>query len=141
MFRVRLPQITVHFWRFFNYSGLNIGLLLGFCLIITSVVAQNPLTPIGSWREHLSYQQAIQVVKGNKIYCASQNAIFSVDATDGITRYSKITGLNDIGVKAFEYDATTQQLVIGYNNANLDVVKDGLVKNIGDIKRSGIAGN
>ena len=129
MFRVRLPQITVHFWRFFNYSGLNIGLLLGFCLIITSVVAQN------------SYQQAIQVVKGNKIYCASQNAIFSVDATDGITRYSKITGLNDIGVKAFEYDATTQQLVIGYNNANLDVVKDGLVKNIGDIKRSGIAGN
>ncbi|MCX6297934.1 MAG: hypothetical protein NTY72_02410 [Bacteroidetes bacterium] len=112
-----------------------------FCIILTSVVAQNPLKPIGNWREHLSYQQAIQVVKGNKLYCASQNAVFSVDATDGITRYSKITGLNDIGVKAFEYDATTQQLVIGYNNANLDVLKDGLVKNIGDIKRSGIAGN
>ncbi len=141
MFRNSLLQFTKHFWQFLNYLSLKLGLLFCFCIIITSVVAQNPLNPIGNWREHLSYQQAIQVVKGNKLYCASQNAVFSVDATDGITRYSKITGLNDIGVKAFEYDATTQQLVIGYNNANLDVLKDGLVKNIGDIKRSGIAGN
>ncbi len=141
MFRNSLLQFTKHFWQFLNYLGLKLGLLFCFCIILTSVVAQNPLKPIGNWREHLSYQQAIQVVKGNKLYCASQNAVFSVDATDGITRYSKITGLNDIGVKAFEYDATTQQLVIGYNNANLDVLKDGLVKNIGDIKRSGIAGN
>ncbi len=141
MFRNSLLQFTKHFWQFLNYLSLKLGLLFCFCIILTSVVAQNPLKPIGNWREHLSYQQAIQVVKGNKLYCASQNAVFSVDATDGITRYSKITGLNDIGVKAFEYDATTQQLVIGYNNANLDVLKDGLVKNIGDIKRSGIAGN
>ena len=127
--------------QFLYNLGLNLGLLLGFCIIITSGFAQNPLTPIGNWREHLSYQQAIQVVKGNKLYCASQNAIFSVDASEGITRFSKITGLNDIGVKYIDWDATTQQLVIGYNNTNVDVIKNGIVKNIGDIKRSSIAGN
>jgi hypothetical protein len=141
MFRNSLLQFTKHFWQFFNYLCLKLGILFCFCIITPCVVAQNPLTPIGNWREHLSYQQAIQVVKGNKLYCASQNAIFSVDATDGITRYSKITGLNDIGIKSIDYDATTQQLVIGYNNSNVDVLKNGVVKNIGDIKRSGIVGN
>jgi len=141
MYCNRLLQFTKHFCQFLNYLGINIGLLFCFCIIISGVVAQNPLTPIGNWREHLSYQQTFQVVKGNKLYCASLNAIFSIDATEGITRYSKITGLNDIGIKSIEYDATTQQLVIGYNNANVDVLKDGIVKNIGDIKRSGIVGN
>jgi hypothetical protein len=137
MFSKRLLQITTHFWQLLSY----LGLCLSFCFNNTTVNAQNPLTSIGNWREHLSYQQANQVVKGNKLYCASSNAVFSVDATDGITRYSKINGLNDIGIKAFDWDATTQQLVIGYNNANVDVLKEGIVKNIGDIKRSGIAGN
>ncbi len=136
-----LLKIIKHFGGILSYLGIYLSLLLNFCMLVTTVKAQNSLTPIGNWREHLSYQQAIQVVKGSKLFCASSNAVFSIDATEGITRYSKTTGLNDIGVKAIDWDATTQQLIIGYNNANVDVLKNGIVKNIGDIKRSGIAGN
>ena len=103
--------------------------------------AQNPITPIGYWREHLNYQSTIQVVKGDKIYCATVNNIFSVDANNEAVRYSKVTGLNDLGVSCIAWDDVNQQLVIAYNNSNIDLLKGDNVYNIGDIKRSTIIGN
>ena len=96
---------------------------------------------IGFWREHLPYQNTIQVVKGNKVFCATINNVFSIDADNELQRYSKVNGLNDIGVNAINWDDATQQLVIAYNNSNVDILKGDIVKNIGDIKRSNIAGN
>lgn len=99
------------------------------------------IPPIGQWREHLNYRQAIQAVNGDKIYCATPYAIFSIDGQSEIERYSKISGLTDIGVQCIGWDVLTEQLVIAYTNSNLDVLKGASTKNIGDIKRSGIAGN
>ncbi|MBC7720991.1 MAG: hypothetical protein H7068_03155, partial [Pedobacter sp.] len=93
-------------------------------------VSQNALVPIGYWREHLNYQSTQQVVKGDKIYCATTNNVFSVDADNNAERYSKVNGLNDLGVSAIAWDDATQQLVIAYNNSNIDVLKNGTVKNI-----------
>ncbi len=103
--------------------------------------AQNPIPPIGYWREHLNYQNTIQVLKGDKIYCATQTNLFSIDATNEIERYSKITGLNEMGVSCIGWDDLTQQLVIAYNNSDLDLLKGSIVQNISDIKRSTISGN
>ena len=119
-----------------------VRILLPFFLFVnTTAFAQNSLPPIGQWREHLNYQSTIQVLKGDDIYCATANSLFSVDTNNEVQRYSKVTGLNDIGIQAIGWDATTRQLVIAYNNSNLDVLKKSSVKNIGDIKRSTIAGN
>lgn len=107
-------------------------------LIINSSVAQ---IPIGSWREHLNYQNTIQVVKGNELYCATKTNLFSVDDKGEITRYSKANGLNDIGVNAIAWDETTKQLIIAYKNSNLDIIKGSIIKNISDILQSKIAGN
>lgn len=104
-------------------------------------MAQNSIPPIGQWREHLNYQHTIQIINGNQIYCATATNLFAVDNKSNIERYSKVTGLNDIGVSCIGWDAATQQLIIAYNNSNLDVLKKSTVKNIGDIKRSTIAGN
>lgn len=104
-------------------------------------LSQNPIPPIGLWRDHLNYQQAIQVLKADKIFCATNSNLFSVDSNDGIERYNKITGLNDVAVQFMGWDAYTKQLVIAYANSNLDILKGLSVKNIGDIKRSGINGN
>ena len=102
--------------------------------------AQNRLQPIGNWREHLPYQHCIQVASGDKIYTATDEAIFSVE-NNQINRYTKITGLNDIGISAISWDSTTVQLVIAYTNSNVDILKGSLVKNLGDIKRSTITAN
>jgi hypothetical protein len=66
---------------------------------------------------------------------------FSVDPDKEIERYSKVSGLNDVGVQCIGWDATTQQLVIAYTNSNVDVLKNNNTKNISDIKRSTISGN
>lgn len=116
------------------------GICTLYCLLIFNVIlAQIP--PIGKWREHLNYQQTIQVVKGDRLYCATTQALFSLDDQNEVTRYSKVTGLNDMGVRCIGWDATTAQLVIAYNNSNLDLVKGAIVHNIGDISRSTIAGD
>jgi len=102
---------------------------------------QNPAPPLGSWREHLNYQSALQVLQGDKIYCATSSALFSVDAGGDIQRYSKVTGLNDIGVSCIGWDSAGQQVVIAYANSNIDLLKGSSVVNIGDIKRSTVSGN
>lgn len=99
------------------------------------------LPPVGQWREHLNYQQTIQVVKGNQLYCATTKALFSLDDKNELTRYSKVTGLNDIGIRSIGWDASSAQLVIAYNNSNIDLLKGNIIYNIADINKSTIAGD
>ncbi len=112
-----------------------------FMLLYLSKINSIAQIPIGNWREHLNYQNTIQVVKGNQLYCATKTNIFSIDDKGEITRYSKTNGLNDIGVNAIGWDETSNQLIIAYQNSNLDVLKGGIVKNISDILLSKVAGN
>jgi hypothetical protein len=113
--------------------------LMGYLLMSHTITAQIP--PIGQWREHLNYQQTIQVVKGSQLYCATNKALFSIDDNNELTRYSKVTGLNDIGIRCIGWDAGTNQLVIAYNNSNLDLLKGSIVHNMRDIANSTIAGD
>ena len=112
-----------------------------YCIAFNLGNAQNSVPPIGQWREHLNCQNTIQVVKGDLLYCATNTHLFSIDADNTVERYSKVTGLNDIGVQCIGWDAATQQLVTVYSNSNVDVIKKGIVRNIGDIKRSTVTGN
>jgi Two component regulator propeller len=121
-FHLLFSLFTFHFLFFFNLSS-------------------SAQVPIGNWREHLNYQAAIQVALGDKMYCATSNNIFSVDANNEIDRYSKVNGLNDVGVNCIAWDDATQQLVIAYANSNVDILKGSIVKNIGDIKRSNTTNN
>ena len=128
---------------FLARSVLNRRHLFAMCLACSFLLsnAQNTIPPLGQWREHLNYQQTIQVVKGDKIYCATRSALFAVDSDDETERFSKISGLNDIGVRCIGWDVQTQQLLIAYTNSNLDALDGDAIHNIGDIKRSGINGN
>jgi len=129
--------------KFRSYTGTRITLLsiLLSCYILTGNILMAQLPPVGQWREHLNYQQTIQVVKGNQLYCATTKALFSLDDKNELTRYSKVTGLNDIGIRCIGWDASSAQLVIAYNNSNIDLLKGSIVHNIADINRSTIAGD
>ncbi len=113
------------------------------CLLLCAYhfsIAQNTLQPIGNWREHLPYQHCIQVVTADKIYAATEDALFSVSAKE-MTRFTKVTGLNDMGIAAIDWDRSSAQLVIAYSNSNVDILQGSIVKNLGDIKRSNITAN
>ncbi len=114
--------------------------LFVFVLSIQAINAQ--VTSLGLWREHLPYSKGVDIArKGDLLYCATTQSIFTYDiVTEEITRLSKLSGLSDIGVNAIAYNQAADYIVVGYDNANIDLIRGNEVINIADIKRaSGIS--
>ncbi|HLO37600.1 MAG TPA: hypothetical protein VK173_03860, partial [Lacibacter sp.] len=121
-----------------KHFAVYLFLLLLFC---TKLGAQ--LAPIGQWREHMDYRSGKRVaLASDKVYVATNFGAYSVGREDGeITRISKVTGLNDVGVRTLNYDVTGEKLLIAYNNSNLDILYRNDVINIPDIFRSTVTGD
>lgn len=98
---------------------------------------------IGQWREHLPYNTVVSVADaGDQVYAATNYALFSYDKDEGtLTRYSKVNRLSDIGVSKIAWHSQKSTLIIAYSNGNIDMMKNGSVKNYGDIKRANISGS
>lgn len=106
---------------------------------VLQVAAQ--LQPVGRWREHLEFQPASRVTMGDEeVFVASKFGIYSVSLADNIIeRYSKVSGLNDIGISTLRYNQASGKLLIAYNNSNLDVLYRNDVINIPYIFRSNVS--
>jgi Two component regulator propeller len=136
-----VPGLFMWKWR---TPATIICMLFLFFLLPKAYTQQNTsLTPIGLWREHLPYQNTIDLVKTeNKIFCATANSLFSVDLADNdIERLSKVNGLNDIGISRISYDAIEKKLIITYTNSNIDLFDGNNTINITDFKRKSILGD
>jgi hypothetical protein len=138
------PVITVKNIRkkiTFGVMLYRIAFLLMLFFQLHTGLAQ--LQPVGEWREHLEFQPASRVsTSADKIYVASKFGVFSVAKDDNtIERFSKVTGLNDAGVSTIRYNSSTEQLLIAYNNSNLDLLYRNDIINIPFILRSTINGD
>ncbi|MBS1777304.1 MAG: T9SS type A sorting domain-containing protein [Bacteroidetes bacterium] len=107
-------------------------LLLFFCHANSQ--AQN--MPIGYWRSHMPFTNAIAVATdGVTLFSASDQSFFTFNAASKeLTTYSKVEGMSDVGIAALEYDAVTGLTVIGYTNGNIDLFKNETFFNIPDLK-------
>jgi ligand-binding sensor domain-containing protein len=116
---------------------------LFFLLFSVTCAAQNIIAPIGMWREHLPYHNAIDVTSSNqKIYAATPYSVFTVEKSSGeITRLSKISGLSETGVSTIKFDANLDKFYIGYSNSNIDIIDAKGIHNLPDLKRENIAGD
>jgi ligand-binding sensor domain-containing protein len=101
------------------------------------------IPPIGQWREHLPWNNALQVAaSGNTIIAATPYAVFTYDISEAsFVRKSKVNGLNEIGVGAMGYDKATGKTIIAYKNSNIDVLLDDRTTNIPDIRISSVQGD
>ncbi|MBL0271635.1 MAG: hypothetical protein IPQ06_00830 [Chitinophagaceae bacterium] len=117
--------------------------LIIFFFIADAISAQDPIPPVGLWREHLPYNSAIDVTAGNgKIYCATPYSLFSVSVGENlIERWSRVTGLSETGVSTIKYDEANQKLFIAYQNSNIDIIYRNDIYNVPDIKRDNIVGD
>jgi len=100
--------------------------------------------PVGSWRDHLPYNQAKTLAAGeNRIYCAtSGGGLFSYDLGDNhLQKFSKVSGLSDADISVIGYSGERKVLFIGYSNGNIDLVKNDSIINIPDIKQKTIMGD
>lgn len=85
-------------------------------LIPASIYCQ--AAPIGQWRDHLPYHQAIAVAgTAEKIWYATPWSIFSIDIADKpIERCSMINGLGETSISTIGLQETGDKLVKRYLN-------------------------
>ena len=97
---------------------------------------------VGEWKDHLSYNSCNSVAKvGDVVYATNGAGLIKYTISDGsVELISKINGLSDIGIQLLRYNPYNGVLLIVYNNANIDVLKDGVFTNFSDIKRKNITG-
>lgn len=116
-------------------------------LFIITVLASRTISAqgggIGQWEDFLSYKSGISVAEGGgKVYCATRSGIFSLDKSDNsLERLSKINGLADVEATVTGFNQYSNKLIIAYKNSNIDVIDNGLISNLSDIKRKPILGN
>jgi len=122
-------------------------LLLVFLILVTvgSLWAQ---TPIGTFRDHLSYSQFFSVaVADDYVYAAGANGIMYISKADvnaGVREgqtWSKSNGLTDVEIAKIAYDKQTSTLVVAYANGNLDFIKDDKLINVPDVKNKQLSGS
>jgi sugar lactone lactonase YvrE len=114
------------------------------CLTFTCLVqalAQD--IAIGQWRDHLAFNQSTSVAKAeNLVYCIANGNLFTYDTNDNsLVRATKVKGYSDIAAVKVAYNQSAKAVVIAYANTNIDVVKEGKIINISDIKSKQIFGN
>jgi len=113
-------------------------------LVLHTIAAfsQIPLG-IGQWRTHVPYKNASTVTDaGDKIFVSANVFFFSYDKETGeLQRYDKITGLSDVGVRLVDYNVFDSTLLVVYENANIDLIKQNTITNLSDIKRKQILGD
>lgn len=93
------------------------------CLLPLSAMAQD-FSEL--WTGHFSYYNIKQVAQGtNKIYAASENAIFIIDiASNEINELNTVNGLSGETISTIYYSEMYQLLVIGYENGLIEIVFD-----------------
>ena len=98
---------------------------------------------IGDWDTHLSYSEARQVADGiDRIYCGTKNGLFYYHRNDNtIQIITRVEGLSDLEINTINFSRDQNTLLIGYANANIDIIEGTDIHNIPDIKREQITGN
>ncbi|MBR1835127.1 MAG: hypothetical protein IJ785_06445 [Bacteroidales bacterium] len=98
---------------------------------------------IGEWRDHNSFVAARHVcVAPSEVYAATRMALFSYRPEGKeLTPMTKADGLTDVGISTMAYDEASQCLAVAYANSGVDLVQDGKVYHIADIRYSGQGGD
>ncbi|MES2628018.1 MAG: two-component regulator propeller domain-containing protein [Bacteroidota bacterium] len=98
---------------------------------------------IGQWRDHLSFNRVFAVeASKDKVFGASDQGIIELDLNDNsISKLTRVNGLNDFGITAIKYNPARSELIVGYLNGNIDLIRNGNVQNLPDIKRSSFIGD
>lgn len=110
--------------------------IISLFVVVVSGQTNQPVA-MGKWRTHLAYNNVTQIAQSaNNIYAISDGALFSVNKedTDDMQYFSKMSGLSDVNIVRIEFDKTNNQLLIIYQNGNIDIMHSTGVNNIPDLR-------
>jgi hypothetical protein len=129
--------------RLYTSFQKTVFLFLLAAFTVAQLPAQQQSQALGSWRVHLPYKKGRYVAGGSyAVWCASDFGLFRTNRADGsVQRITKVEGLSDLSFSALEYAAANDVLIIGYKTGNIDLLYNGRVVNLPDIRRSTIIGS
>ncbi len=109
-----------------------ITLLVGF----TFLALAQELIPVGTWRTHYSYESTQNVEQvGERIFASTPVSLIFYDPSDNsLNPFSKVDGLSDVGISTISYYANQNELAVGYDNGNLDLITDEEIINMPVLK-------
>jgi len=124
---------------------MNVSLMLhrlGLFFFV-SIFSLTAVAQLGTWRDHLNYNNARHLdLLGDEVFVASDNGIFIFNRINNdISRLSKVNGLSDIGITAIKADEEKGLVIVGYENGNLDIIRDKTITNFPAIKNSSVIGD
>ena len=116
-------------------------LLTSYSLLLSSHTSAQQI-PIGTWRVHISYNAVKSIAVDNDyIFGATSNGVLMLDRDDNsITSFSKMNGLSGTTVTFIQYDGTNEQLLIGYEDGKIDVIKGNAIKSLDPTRTTSITG-
>ena len=88
------------------------------------------------WRVHTAFANITRVVAMKEsVYALSNNSLISVDKlSQEISYHNRLTGLNGSSIDQMEYNATTDALLVSYQNGQLDIIDaEGDIHNVPDL--------
>lgn len=111
---------------------------LSLLMLLSTFLSSQIDQKVGSWQSHLPYNTSIDVAQSDEeIIYATPFALMMISKADYSVRFlSKVEGLSDAGITLIEYDQFNNQLVVIYNNSNIDIIRGNEVINIPTIKLS-----
>lgn len=114
-----------------------------FFLILFFLTKLEAQLPVGSYRDHLPYDNFKSVaVTPDAVYAAGETSILCFSKKEqSLSTWSKIEGLSDVGISKLYYLKEKNTLIIAYQNANLDFIKENQLTNMPDIKNKQIIGS
>lgn len=122
--------------------NLHIPLIILATLLSKETFAQG-IPPIGVWREHLPFNNALQVsIEGENVQCATPYGFFRFDSRDGtFSRMTKVSGLSEVRVRKMSQEKPGNRIVLVYENGNIDLLEGNRVRNIPDLMISTLPGD
>ena len=113
-------------------------------LLVSILNCQFSIGQVGTWRNYLAYHDIQQIqAAGDNIFVLASNGLYLYNQEDqSITTYDKTKGLNDVKINKIAWNKTARQLVILYDNSNIDLLDtNGNIINISDIYTKAITGD
>ncbi len=107
-----------------------------FLLLFFGLFAQSDI-PIGVWKSHLAYKEGIWVAQSDQsVFYAAAKGLMILSKEDNSVRFlSREDGLSDVSIAKIFFDPFNSQLIIFYDDSNIDILSDGdEIINISSIK-------
>lgn len=118
------------------------SLFISLLLISSTRLLQAQNIQVGSWRSHLPFHHITSLTHNEEeVIAATDGGVLFFNTEDESVRtLSTVNGLAGTNASAVQYDAARQQLIIAYNDLNIDIYKKNTTVNFPAIKNSGITG-